>query len=120
MQLRAIMQSRLKACGLLLATAVLSAILTAQSPPAPNSPALEVASIRLNTSSGPVASIGVSPSGLLTFTNVTMRDLIQRTYRLPMAQIVGRAGVAGHGALRRASAPLEVLVVVRVERPTQN
>ena len=84
------MHLRWRAWRWALITAMLSAALSAQSPPSSNAPALEVASIRLNTSVAPVASISVSPGGLLTFVNVTFRGLIQRAYGFRMSQqIVG-------------------------------
>ncbi len=61
----------------------------AQSPSSSAAPALEVASIRLNTSREPVASIRVSPGGLLTFVNVTFRDVLQRAYGFRPSQIIG-------------------------------
>ena len=61
----------------------------AQSPLASDVPRLEVASIRLNTSRDPVASIGVSPGGLVSFGNVTFRAVIQRAYGVRDSQIVG-------------------------------
>jgi uncharacterized protein (TIGR03435 family) len=82
------MHSGLRALGLILAAGAISAVVTAQSP-RDASPTLEVASIRLNISGDTVASIGASPSGLITFTNVTIRGVIQRAYRVPMTQIVG-------------------------------
>ena len=83
------MHLRLRALGLILAAGAISAVVTAQSAREASAPTLEVASIRLNTSRDPVASIGASPSGLITFTNVTVRDVIQRAYRVPLAQVVG-------------------------------
>jgi uncharacterized protein (TIGR03435 family) len=73
----------------MLITAVLSASLAAQSPPSQNAPELEVASIRLNPSFAPAASVSVSPGGLLTFANVTFRYVIQRAYGLRPSQVVG-------------------------------
>src|SRR5688572_2856954 len=84
------MHGRLRALGLIFAAGAISAVVTAQSPREATAPALEVASIRLNTSRDTVASIGASPSGLITFTNVTIRGVIQRAYRIPFAaQVVG-------------------------------
>ena len=84
------MHSRLRAIGLILAAGAISAVVTAQSPRDAAAPTLEVASIRLNTSRDPVASISASPSGLITFTNVTVRGLIQRAYGVQLTtQVVG-------------------------------
>ena len=74
------MHLRWRAWRWVLTTAMLSAALSAQSPRSSDATALEVASIRLNTSLAPGASISVSPGGPLTLVNVTFRDVIQRAY----------------------------------------
>ena len=50
-------------------------------------PVFEVATIRLNTSG--VGSGGLSASGVVTFNNTTVRDLIRRAYDIPPERVIG-------------------------------
>ena len=50
-------------------------------------PVFEVATIKLNTSG--VTSGGLSASGIVTFHNTTVRDLIRRAYDVPPERVVG-------------------------------
>src|SRR5687768_8585447 len=46
-------------------------------------PVFEVASLKRSTSAGVTSSGGVSASGLVTFNNMSIRELIRRAYDLP-------------------------------------
>jgi uncharacterized protein (TIGR03435 family) len=67
----------------LFAMAASSAVLAQQH----ENPVFEVASIKLNSSG--IASGSLSPSGLVSFNNVTIRDLIRRAYDVPPERVEG-------------------------------
>jgi uncharacterized protein (TIGR03435 family) len=56
----------------------------------PENPRFEVASIRPNSSG--MTSGGLSPSGLTTFNNTTIQDLIRRAYDVPFERVEGGPG----------------------------
>ena len=64
---------------------VLVATLAAQQ----SAPTFEVASVRRNTSADEIATFRAEPSGRVTATNITVRDLILRAYDLNRYELVG-------------------------------
>jgi uncharacterized protein (TIGR03435 family) len=78
------MRGRSAATTTILAVVVPLIVLSAQQT---KGPVFEVATIRPNTSG--VGSGGLSASGIVTFNNTTVRDLIRRAYDVPPERVVG-------------------------------